>query len=305
MQDYLLCGWRFRSEVPLADAIRWPEDDHPVDVTARFGSVPPALAAATYATPFTQVDAAGNCRLEIAGVANYLVRDGREVTIEAAPAAAMSDIRVFLLGTVLGMLCHQRGLFPLHASCVRVGARALAFCGPSGIGKSTLAAKLLERGHALLCDDVSVIDIRSSAGPLVWPALPRLRLWQDALGALGVDPGGMERERAQLDKYALPSRAAFCSEATRLGGIFVLRWGSPRSAPRTAPLPAMWAMKALANNVYRHRPALAMGRQTQLFEAAGKIAAQRAINTLDRRRSLDDLDQVAELVERESARWEC
>ena len=39
---------------------------------------------------------------------------------------ARDDWRLFLLGSTLGHIAHQRGLFPLHAACLRIGGRAVA-----------------------------------------------------------------------------------------------------------------------------------------------------------------------------------
>jgi len=86
---------------------------------------------------------------QVPGVARFLLRGGREILFEAAPGVQAGDVSAFVIGTVFGILLHQRGEIVLHASAVRVNDRAVLFCGPSGAGKSTLAAALAQRGFPL------------------------------------------------------------------------------------------------------------------------------------------------------------
>src|SRR5712692_8123118 len=119
--DYVLCGWRVRSAVPLPDAMRWTGDDRPPDVTIRVGSAPALLDPVLHGTGPVQVGRDGLCRLGIDHVACFLVRNGREVVVEPRGDIGTPEFRSWLLGAVLGMLCHQRRLFPLHAACIRIG----------------------------------------------------------------------------------------------------------------------------------------------------------------------------------------
>jgi serine kinase of HPr protein (carbohydrate metabolism regulator) len=41
----------------------------------------------------------------------------------------------------------------LHASCVAIGGRAVLLAGRSGVGKSDLALRLIDRGAVLISDD--------------------------------------------------------------------------------------------------------------------------------------------------------
>ena len=98
-------------------------------------------------------------------------------------------MRLYLLGSAMGMLLHQRGLFRSTPMPSRSTARRFAFMGHSGAGKSTLAAWFHDEGYRILADDVSVIGFGEGGQPTVRPGLPRLRLWRDALDATGRDPG--------------------------------------------------------------------------------------------------------------------
>ncbi|MDB5689696.1 MAG: HPr kinase/phosphorylase [Sphingomonas bacterium] len=45
----------------------------------------------------------------------------------------------------------------LHASCVSVGGSAVLITGRSGVGKSDLALRLIDRGAALVADDCTLV----------------------------------------------------------------------------------------------------------------------------------------------------
>jgi hypothetical protein len=102
--------------------------------------------------------------------------------VEPLPHVDEHVLRLYLLGPALGVLLQQRGLLVLHASAVAIGERVVAFVGESGWGKSTTAAALERRGHTVVADDVCALHLRGSEDPLVFPAIPRLKL--DAAPAL-------------------------------------------------------------------------------------------------------------------------
>jgi hypothetical protein len=78
--------------------------------------------------------------LGLGKIARYLVSEGREIVIERVPGGSDDAVRVFLFGSVFGALLHQRGVLPLHGSAVMPSRGATIFAGPSGSGKSMLAA---------------------------------------------------------------------------------------------------------------------------------------------------------------------
>lgn len=48
--------------------------------------------------------------------------------------------------------------FPLHAAVIGIGDKAVAICGASGVGKTTLALHLREQSCAIIADDLAAID---------------------------------------------------------------------------------------------------------------------------------------------------
>jgi hypothetical protein len=138
--------------------------------------------------------------LDAVGVAHYLADDGRRVTIERRPGADEDDVRLYLLGTVMAALMMQRDHLVLHGNAIRLGGACAIVVGHSGAGKSTLAAEFVRRGIDVLADDVVPVD----AAGLAKPGYPRLKLWEDSLGVLGLHAGSLQRLTSSLPKYHVP-----------------------------------------------------------------------------------------------------
>lgn len=225
-RDRMLCGWRVASALPLPDVVPWTGDDRAPDLVIDLGPVPERLPDLTVDRPLLQIAGDGTCRFAMPGVAAYLIDPGgARVMVDPAPGASLSEVRLFLLGTVFAVLCYRRGLLPLHASCVRIGDAAVAFAGPSGIGKSTLAGAFAQRGHTVLADDVTVVEPFAPDGPRVLPTFPRLKLWRDAIDRMNLPVDGLERTRPVLEKYNLPVPEAFCAEPSPLACVVHLEFG--------------------------------------------------------------------------------
>jgi energy-coupling factor transporter ATP-binding protein EcfA2 len=89
--------------------------------------------------------------------------------------------------TIVPLLLAERDDLSLHAATVLVGGRAVLLCGPPGRGKSTLAAAMARRGHAVASEDGTVIsDVESD--PWVWPGQFGVRVTGAAMRALGREP---------------------------------------------------------------------------------------------------------------------
>lgn len=174
---YRAYGLQIRCEfaVPFAPA----DPSRKPDLTIRVGRTPESLTRG--ARRGIGFDAApGRFLLRVGGVGRYLVRDGREIVVEPE-GADEAEVRAYLLGSAIGACLQQRGYLTLHASAVGTNAGAALFAGESGVGKSTLLAAFLDRGHAALADDISAISLAGDGRPAVVGAFPHVRLWADAL----------------------------------------------------------------------------------------------------------------------------
>jgi hypothetical protein len=83
--------------------------------------------------------------------------DGASVECAPPTAEAWSWQR-FLVGRILPWAAVLRGREVLHASAVAVDGRAIAFVGPTGGGKTSLALRLVAAGAVFVTDDVLAVD---------------------------------------------------------------------------------------------------------------------------------------------------
>lgn len=270
---YALCGLRVASELPLPELLPWSGDDRPADIEIRIGDVPDHLADPLHEGPLLRTARDGTCLYIIDGTAAYLVEGGRRVTVRPRSGASATTVRLFLLGSVFGFLCHQRGLLPLHAGCVEIDGKAVAFAGHSGAGKSTLAAAFLRRGYPVLADDITVLDMDAPGGPLVLPSFPRIKLWRDALEGMDIPSHGLERIRPELEKYQLPVTAGFRTAALPLGALYHLKTVKDRRHVGEEALRGAASMEALVDAVYRRMSAFRMGRRDAVMTALLRLTA--------------------------------
>jgi len=236
-------GLRLRSSFALPELPRLPDDGFATDVVIERGRVPERLEGAVGVEPAMQV-AADRFQLDVPA-GRFSVSAGRLILVDPRPGASDADLRPYLLGTVMGALCHQRALLPLHAAAVLIGDGAVAFIGPSGAGKSTLAARFLGRGRGVLADDLLAVDIGPDGSPLALPGLARIRLRADS-----PDAGD--------GKVSVPIASPAGARAWPLRRLYLLHTEGA-DPPQVCRLHGPEAVSAVLGQVYRWPIAAAMG----------------------------------------------
>jgi hypothetical protein len=291
---YACFDFTLRSEIPLPE-LRPAEGDG-AQVEIRVGAVPEILPGAP--APVHGLQVAGEDAMFCApGVARYLMRGGREIVVAPMPGGSQRNLRVFLLGSALGILCHQRGLLLLHANAIVSDGAAFAFAGASGAGKSTLAAHFERAGYAVLCDDVCGVSFDSAGRPLAWPGVPRLKLWGDAAEAFGHERGTLDLAIEGLDKYHVPLAARSRREPAPLARLYVLGRAAEGAAGAISRLHGAQAMGAVLEQSYRGQYLAPLGLAQRHFGQCAALLAQVEVYAASRAWGYD-------LFEREAARLE-
>lgn len=276
-RSYTLFGLNIISDLPLPE-LESAEPATPPDVIVRTEpTADPKISEELHPIE-------GGLSLEIDGIAHYWVVGGTEIIVRPRPGASPRNVRLYLLGSAMGMLLHQRGLLPLHANAIGIDGKAFLFMGPSGAGKSTLAAWFHDQSFRIIADDVSVIAFDGEGRPSVRQGLPRLRLWRDALDATGRDPATFERSYAgddSYDKYDVPIRPTGpAAGQISLSAIYLLARGDQFGL---SPLTGMEAAEAVFANTYRGRYVESMNQQRPHWEATLKLIRATPIFRLERR----------------------
>lgn len=280
--DYSLFGLHISSELRLPELLAVDHASEP-QVHIRFGPVGPAAEAG-----LQLID--GGAQLTIEDIARFAVTDGREITIDRDADVPDANVRLYLLGSAMGILLHQRGLLPLHANAVEIDGKAYAFTGASGAGKSTLAAWFHDHGYRIIADDICAISFDRDQRPLVAPGLPRLRLWREALERSGRDSSRFARSYAgddNWDKYDVPlPGGSAIRPAIALGGVYSLVKGDALAIDR---LQGVAATEAIFANTYRGTYVPAAGNVRKHWESCVRLATHTPIFCLTRAWDLERL----------------
>lgn len=265
LPTYSCFDFRLRSQIALKELMLAEDagDPRPI-VDVLLGNLPETLPASRSTDFGLQVSDRG-VMLTVTGIARYLVRGRTEIIVDRMPGASDRDVRLFLLGSALGILCYNRDMLPLHASAVVCGGGAMAFAGPSGVGKSTLVAHFARAGYEVLTDDVCAVGFDSSGEPEIWPALPRLKLWGDAAEAFGLDKASLAPVTEGVHKYHVPIARRAVARPVPLRRLYVL--SNPKGEARRSiiRLRGTQAMQAVMAQTYRAIFLVPMGLRRRHF----------------------------------------
>jgi hypothetical protein len=290
---YQLYGLTACSDLELPELLAYlPSDDDPsFDLHIQRGEVPEeGLKDGKQLGPYLHTDTR-QFWLTVPEIARFLVRDGREIIYQPLDDIDEASVRVFMLGSCMGALLFQRGLLVLHGNAIRVGDGCVVCVGNSGTGKSTLAARFLQRGHQIISDDVCALN---AAGEVI-PGFPRIKLWQDVADKLSIKTEGLRRIRPEMEKYDYPLDEQFCQQPLPVLAIYILSPHNKESFELT-PIRGMERFQPLRNHTYRMRYMEGMALQPQHLQMIGKLAGQIHLARLNRPNHGFDIDQLAELI---------
>jgi hypothetical protein len=169
----------------------------------------------------------------------------------------------------------------LHAGAAVGPAGLVAFCGRSGVGKSTLSFAMEHKGWQQFADDSLVFRMEEGAARAYpRPFVRRLR------------PASSEHFAQMGFELAAPFRPAQCG-ARSIAAVFLLCPDPSVSTPRLSPIGGPQAFSELLSHAHCFDPD-DRSQARRLVDSYSALAEQVPVVKLHYR---PDLDQLAELVE--------
>lgn len=159
---------------------------------------------------------------EVPELGIFSIEDGQNIYFSPTVHLDENKIRLYLLGSCLGILLLQRRILPLHGSAIAIEGKAYVFIGERGAGKSTIASSFMQKGYPLLTDDVIAVSFLDGEKPWVIPAYPQQKLWQDSLNHFGMKSTDYMPLFDRETKYSIPIVNDYYNKPLPLGGIFEL-----------------------------------------------------------------------------------
>jgi hypothetical protein len=186
--------------------------------------------------------------LKIDEIATYRVKNGNNVQVYPHARADLASIKLFLNGSVLGAVLHQRATLPFHGSCFELGGKGILLCGDSGAGKSSVTASFCQDGAEFINDDITPVEITEAATTII-PIKTRIKLWEDSLEKLEIENTQFDKIRPDVEKFYLPVEKNY-KKQQRLHHIFILGIHT-KGYFEANELEGMQKFTALRNQIYR------------------------------------------------------
>ncbi|WP_273851278.1 aldolase [Guptibacillus spartinae] len=211
---------------------------------------------------------------QVKDTAVFCVKDGNEILVSPFKESDQDKVKLYILGTCMGILLIQREVLPLHGSAISIAGKAYAIVGDSGAGKSTLASEFMKRGYDLLTDDIIPVIITSEGKPTVVPSYPQQKLWIESLRQFGMDSSKYRPLFDREEKFSVPLKNQFCNTSLPLGGVFELV-KSVQDGIEIAKITKLNKLQILSTHTYRNQ----LISRSEKLEWHFKVISELATNT--------------------------
>lgn len=260
------------------------------------GPVPDVIDGAERPVPWIQATPSA-VRVQFPGSNALMVADGCLATVQwdPQPEGSVAGLDWLVQGWAMTLAALQRGHLVLHASTVHIGSEVVALAGRSGAGKSTTSMALRGRGHRLLVDDTTILDLGDSKAR-VMPFHRNVHLMPDAAAAVGI-------EFDSLPVLVGPvAKAGFLPEAPdpqprRIDRVVVLEPSTSEPSVTLRETRGAERVSALAPHTrLREIAPIVLGR-ANYFALLARLSDMVQVQVLSRPAELWTLDEVLDVIE--------
>lgn len=233
--------------------------------------------------------------LYILNTAAYGIINCEKIVVQLHEQADMRDVRLYLIGTVMGVLLMQRGRLPIHGSLVVVDGYGQIFAGAPGAGKSTMAAALYKQGYAVLADDMFTISCDENGAIWAQPGYSRQKLCEDSAEMLGFDTSELERLSGDWNKCAVSVTEGFSNSPVRISAFYEIVKTSCDEVS-IMPLTGMGKLVTIMENVYGASLLSYFKQSAAIFKKCADFSKQVPAFRIKRPENGMSLQQQLELV---------
>lgn len=234
---------------------------------------------------------------DIKNVAIYHIYNGDTVVIEPYEKASFKTIKLYILGSVLGLTLLQRNMVAIHGGGIVINGKGCIFTGEKGAGKSTISTALRQKGYKFISDDVCSINIGKTK--TINHGFAYQKLCEDAMVKLGYDIDQYEQFRGDLNvnKYLVPAFDEFTKEEAPLEAIFELTVGDVDKV-EIEEIIGVQKMNKILQNIFRVEMLIYCGGINNIyFKKCLEIAKSTKLYKITRPKDVFSVDEQISLIE--------
>ena len=232
----------------------------------------------------------------IEDVAIFHIYNGDTVTIEPMGDKNNKMIKLYIMGSVMGMILLQRNMVAIHGGGIVIDGKGCIFTGQKGAGKSTITTALRKKGYKFIADDVCSINIGETN--TIHHGFGYQKLCEDAMKKLGYNLDEFEPFRGDLNvnKYIVPAFDEFTKEEVPLEAVFELAVGDVDEVKIEEILGAN-KMNKLIENVFRiEMLTYAGGMEPKYFKQCLDIAKSTKMYRITRPKDVFSVKEQIRLI---------
>ncbi len=245
---YRVYGLNLESEIQIPELMKLCEDTPNIDVKINYGIISPEIKKMISQGRNRQYKK-DNAWFNVPNLAIFNITNGKQVIIEPYENADSQLIKVYILGSVLGMVLLQKSMVAIHGGGIVIDNKGYVFTGDKGAGKSTLTTALRQRGCQFVADDVC--SIKDGEKNKIYPGFGHQKLCEDTMIKLGYNPSEYKPFRSGLNiKYIVPALEEFVDYEVHFEGVFEITVGDVKNV-KIEEIIGIEKIQRMIKNIFR------------------------------------------------------
>ncbi len=232
-------------------------------------------------------------------VASYNIEDANKIVITPHSLSVEFSNLILqpLYAIVMATLLKQMGFSVFHASSVTIMNKGVMLVGDKGFGKSTITAALVTKGHKFLTDDVTAVSIVPEGKPIIPLGIPRIKLWYDAMRAIGLNLEKFPLISPILPKHAVNIQSnQLAQHNSPLCNIVILERGNTVTIQQLTESEKLFHL--LSNQYFaKYHTALSKEEYTTLLDCCSLLLQQVQIHKICSPQTTDAIPRIISSLE--------